>query len=785
LARRDTSIPGLATVLDGQQLVRTLRKALPAAELQEATATYVRYKPGTSCLVAYDLVVGGRKVDAYAKAYRRGSEDRLDKALDLQGFPGPLGPGRIVIPDLDLVVSVFPNDSSLKTLPHLIQPDLWNRLQERLFARSPTLLGCTIQGLRYKPERRYVARLLVGGAPQAVLKVYTENGFPAAQANSRVFKSRKVLVVPHKIGSSGRRKVLAFEWLGGRLLSEALMDPGLDLQQIALVGAALAEVHAHNPSKLNRLPREAEVSSLLSVAAGLSFLCPDLARRFNNLARALAARLLREPPEYLAVHGDFYAKQVLLMGENVGILDFDTAVAGDPAADLGLFIAHLERGSLHRGLPPEHLEPLKLALLAGYEAATRRSFRERVAIYTASGLLRLAPHPFRNRHDNWPADIEQTLARAEAIYTGLQSGVSHLRSSAIPGSRIHDPMSPDPTMPFLTQALDPYQTQTQFRRHLTHLVLSPPEGGTLGLKRAHMVRHKPGRRCLIEYELVVERPSVQPEVFTLLGKARARGLDRRTYETALALWNSGFNDRSDDGVSIPEPVGVVPEFQMWLHRRVPGLTATSLLAARGGPELGARIAAGAHKLHSTRVRPHRRHTMADELRILHEKLSLVSHMRPELAARVSRLLRACDALGAVVPEPRYTGIHRDLYADQVLVDNERLYILDLDLYCEGDPGLDIGNFLGHVQEWSLRKLGHPDRLRAVEAAMVSRFVELSGEGMLPAIHAYTLLTLARHIFLSTRFPDRMHLTEPLLQICEERFAQHHTTPALLLPSITK
>jgi hypothetical protein len=173
--------------------------------------------------------------------------------------------------------------------------------------------------------------------------------------------------------------------------------------------------------------------------------------------------------------------------------------------------------------------------------------------------------------------------------------------------------------------------------------------------------------------------------------------------------------------------------------------------------------------------------MADELRILHEKLPLVAQLRPELGCRISELLRACDSLGTAIPEPRYTGIHRDFYPDQVLVDGKRLYIVDLDLYCEGDPGLDIGNFLGHLQEWSLRKLGSPDRLREVEEVMVERFIELSGEVVRPSIRAYTLLTLARHIYLSTQFPDRLHLTEQILELCEHRFTQYERTPALVPP----
>jgi len=49
------------------------------------------------------------------------------------------------------------------------------------------------------------------------------------------------------------------------------------------------------------------------------------------------------------------------------------------------------------------------------------------------------------------------------------------------------------------------------------------------------------------------------------------------------------------------------------------------------------------------------------------------------------------------------------------------------------------------------------------------FIRLSGEPARPALHLYRDLTLARHILLSTKFPERNHLTERLLELCETRF----------------
>src|SRR5206468_8086543 len=230
-----------------------------------------------------------------------------------------------------------------------------------------------------------------------------------------------------------------------------------------------------------------------------------------------------------------------------------------------------------------------------------------------------------------------------------------------------------------------------------------------------------------------------------------------------------FRLDSQDGISVPKPIGTVSKFQMWLQRKVPGRPATDLLAAPAGVGLARKIAEAACKLHRAGVPAERRHTMADELNILKTRLPAVAPPGSLWGRRIARLLDAADRLGAATPEPTTCGIHRDFYADQVIVDGERLFLLDFDLYCEGDPALDIGNFLGHITEQSLRTLGDAGALAEQEHAIEEHFVELSGAAP-AAVRAYATLTLLRHVYLSTLFPERRPFTQSLIELCEDRLS---------------
>ena len=58
LVRRDPAIPGLAVVFDCDAFADALRRAAPEVDLRTTQITYVRYKPGAFCRVAYRLDLG-------------------------------------------------------------------------------------------------------------------------------------------------------------------------------------------------------------------------------------------------------------------------------------------------------------------------------------------------------------------------------------------------------------------------------------------------------------------------------------------------------------------------------------------------------------------------------------------------------------------------------------------------------------------------------------------------------------------------------------------------------
>jgi hypothetical protein len=322
----------------------------------------------------------------------------------------------------------------------------------------------------------------------------------------------------------------------------------------------------------------------------------------------------------------------------------------------------------------------------------------------------------------------------------------------------------DPAMPMLRSALQP----AYIAQRLHEILGSAPDNGRLELQAIRVRRHKPGRRCLVEYQLTHRNADGMETCLNLLGKIRAKGLDRRSYDIQNALWRNTFGPQADDRIGVPPPLGVLPELAMWLQCRVDGVPAMQRLTDPNGAELAGRIAGAIHKLQCAGPPAPRRHGIADELRILHQQLTPVAEAHPSWAKRIQHVLAASGRLGASLPDPVFRPSHRDCYADNVMVNGTWLYLVDLDLYCMADPALDIGNFIGHVTEFALRSSGQSDALVHLEQALESGYVDRAGEAMRAAVRVYATLTLVRHIAISHRIPDRRVWTPQLLRLCERR-----------------
>ena len=410
IVEKDSAIPGLRVMLDSEAFLEQLKEVF-LLEPISVKPTYVRYKPNTSCLVRYEMETELGISDVYARAHRKDALEKLEKAR----LSNLKGESCCVINGKALIVYKYPFDRKLKYLPRLVNEETHHKVLKKSLPNDFLEQNISIQPLVYKPERRFVAKL-EGESCTTVLKMYNQESLIKAKLNAEAFSSKDNLRIARNLGHSPKYGTLTFEWLEGRLLRETFSESDFDMSQLHQVGVALANLQSQHSDSLPKRTSKDHVTKLFELGSWFKVVYPELAPRICALVQYISHVLPEISSQFTTVHGDFHSKQVLLRQDTVGIIDLDEAFLGDPAFDLGLFIAHLEYDALRNLFPPLLANLACDTFLEGYKRTTG-ILPPHIELYAAMGLLSLSPHFFRNRSPNWLEQTELIVARAEQKLT--------------------------------------------------------------------------------------------------------------------------------------------------------------------------------------------------------------------------------------------------------------------------------------------------------------------------------------------------------------------------------
>jgi hypothetical protein len=273
LAAHEPGLAGLSLLFDQAAFSAVLQEHCPTVAILGVEAVYTRYKPGASCLVTYQVQLPQERVWVAAYAYPTGATQKIQKIKQGPAKPGPLGTGVIILDDLAIAITVFPNDRKLKSLTALAEASKRRQVLQKLLPHpeaSPVWWDADWRILRYKPGRRCVAQLQSnaavtaprardpGDAPtpgtgeqpyplhdaaRALLKVYNADDYENAACAAKRFVARGNLYIPRRLAASSSHRMVVTEWLSGGPLDLALYTGDIAPGALQGIGAALAELH--------------------------------------------------------------------------------------------------------------------------------------------------------------------------------------------------------------------------------------------------------------------------------------------------------------------------------------------------------------------------------------------------------------------------------------------------------------------------------------------------------------------------------------------------------------
>ncbi|QCB97901.1 aminoglycoside phosphotransferase family protein [Arthrobacter sp. PAMC25564] len=400
LACRDDRLPCLAVVLDDDLLSEVLGEPV--------RINRVRYKPGTSALVAFRRTLDGKEEYGWALTTRGNVKlDGRAQKSERRGGGLRLLPAAPAHTDAVIAVGGIEDDWALcNNLRWLADVGL-----EQLGAvprPGPGLLSSGATVLRYKPERRVVLLEQHQDAP-LVIKTAAHPAENADRLHQRL-RRHGVPVLPMLGGADCRDHGTSASPLWGDRDLAASDDP----ESVRRAGEALARLHSIPAAEDGGLAAGSGTlveRQLAVTCAMVTALVPALELRAARVAARIRHSLegADDGGPAVVVHGDFSADQVLVSGSEVRLIDFDRARTGIPEADLGSFAAVEEMGCWRGNTTSlSRLAPL----LEGYVLAGGRFVPGETDAWAALRLFAGSVDPFRDRCPEWAADMSRHIDRA-------------------------------------------------------------------------------------------------------------------------------------------------------------------------------------------------------------------------------------------------------------------------------------------------------------------------------------------------------------------------------------
>ncbi len=262
------------------------------------------------------------------------------------------------------------------------------------------------------------------------------------------------------------------------------------------------------------------------------------------------------------------------------------------------------------------------------------------------------------------------------------------------------------------------------------------------------------KRRVVRYTVDLHRPGGAGEPWRVIGKAyEARDRAERGFRLQRSLWDRGFPAAEPTSATLPEAFALVPDAPI------------VLMESAGGESLK-------RNWRTDRARPEQARLFAEALAKLHgfppdvqdpePAVTVEGHLELRCAGLAPALATAFPALAgpidAIVDAARRhaplapTLAHGDYHPGQVHVDDERLWILDLDPLHRGDPAYDVAMavaMLRLLEEGSLQS----GALRPLRAAFLDAYCARRGFDVASRLPVNLALILLKRACKRFRWQD--------------------------------
>jgi tRNA A-37 threonylcarbamoyl transferase component Bud32 len=346
-------------------------------------------------------------------------------------------PNFAYVPELDLLLQVFPHDLRLPALAGLMAgppPELIPILLKEFGSEKQELLGWTADVVQYRVDMRAIVRLTVAAIDPATgqarqcqfyAKVYrdAEQGRRAYRAQADLYERAaevgEYLVVAKPIDYDDVRRTLVTEAISGTSLSKIIRRGKDSVAAVRVAARAIAEFHRLDVAAPPRSIAE-EIARLHEARQYLASARPDLADDVSAMVEVVNSGLTGAPLGL--IHGDLKPDHVLVDGDRVALIDFDLLGRADPVVDVAHLVAFLGKPEERSRSRREETADTAQEFVDEYFRYAPDTWRARLPLYHAMTSIHKAVGLCRRRGADRQPLIEEILREGQAFLTSAADG---------------------------------------------------------------------------------------------------------------------------------------------------------------------------------------------------------------------------------------------------------------------------------------------------------------------------------------------------------------------------
>jgi hypothetical protein len=447
----DPAFPQLGIAADGGLMKETFRTHLRPVggkvyDIEDCRLIRLRYRQDSRCFLQYALRLlepdRGRERDVQVTGLLYAEENRAEQAWrklratdPRQEIPNAWLTFEPVsfVPELAMLVQVFPYDHRLPSLPLLVAgppPELEPLLLTRFGPGDWRVEAWKVEPVRYRDQGvvlRYTAKgrnAATGGRREKSFyaKVYRHEKGEQTYQTLRALRSQagangEGFTVVRPLAYLSDLRALILEEAPGTPLDEILLrdrDATGALRRAAQALAAFNQGDA--PATTRRHLLADQVGVLEGAGRVLGWACPHLRPEVESIIEGVLAGLEEVPLG--PTHRDLKPDHIFLDGERTTFIDLDSFAEADPVLDPAHLLARLAAMPALFPIPRQEARRAAREFAEEYFAHVPGAWHDRFPFHYAGTLLKVSVHFFGHQEPDWPGKIATLLKEAKASLAG-------------------------------------------------------------------------------------------------------------------------------------------------------------------------------------------------------------------------------------------------------------------------------------------------------------------------------------------------------------------------------